>query len=66
MLGRVPVSSITKRLTGLLFVDTGYIKKKLFEELYSRGLKLVTGIKKGMKNVLIPFLKKLYFESTQS
>ncbi|CAL7959404.1 hypothetical protein MIDIC_50040 [Alphaproteobacteria bacterium] len=33
--GGVPVSSITRRLTGLLFGDTGYIKKKLFEELYS-------------------------------
>ncbi|CAL7960023.1 hypothetical protein MIDIC_170040 [Alphaproteobacteria bacterium] len=41
-----------------MFGDTGYIKKELFEELYSGGLKLVTGIKKGMKDVLIPLFEK--------
>ncbi len=52
---RKPVPTITKRLTGLLFGDKGYIKKELFEKLFDRGLKLVTKVKKGIKNVLISF-----------
>ncbi len=56
---RLPVSTITKRLTGLLFGDKGYIKKELFAELHARGLKLVTGIKKGMQNKLMPIFEKI-------
>ncbi|EER21993.1 IS982 family transposase, partial [Rickettsia endosymbiont of Ixodes scapularis] len=47
---RVPVPEITKRITGLLFGDKCYIKQELFDELYVREIKLVTGIKKNMKN----------------
>lgn len=56
---RVPVSHLTKQLTGLLFGDKGYIKQELFQELYDRGLKLVTGIKKCMKNKLVPIFEKM-------
>lgn len=56
---RVTVPCLTKRLTGLLFGDKGYIKQELFDDLYARGLKLVTGIKKGMKNKLIPIFEKI-------
>lgn len=56
---RKPVPTITKRLTGLLFGDKGYIKKELFEKLFDRGLKLVTKVKKGMKNVLISLKEKI-------
>ena len=56
---RVPVPNITKHLTGLLFGDKGYVKQELFQSLYDRGLKLVTGIKKGMKNKLIPMFEKI-------
>jgi hypothetical protein len=43
---RKPVANLTKKLTGLLFGDKGYIKKELFQELFDR---LVTNIKKGIK-----------------
>jgi hypothetical protein len=56
---RVPVPYLTKRLTGLLFGDKGYIKQELFQQLYDKGLKLVTGIKKGMKNKLMPIFEKI-------
>lgn len=56
---RVPVPEITKRITGLLFGDKGYIKQELFDELYVRGIKLVTGIKKNMKNKLMPLFEKI-------
>jgi len=55
---RTPVNSLSKFLRGLLFGDKGYIKQELFQSLYRRGLKLVTGIKKGMKNQLLPMAEK--------
>ncbi|WP_371256156.1 transposase [Rickettsia endosymbiont of Ixodes scapularis] len=36
-----------------------YIKQELFDELYVREIKLVTGIKKNMKNKLIPLIEKI-------
>lgn len=56
---RKPVPNLTKKLTGLLFGDKGYIKKELFHELFDRGLKLVTKVKKGMKNMLISLKEKI-------
>jgi hypothetical protein len=56
---RVPVKNLAKNLTGYLFGDKGYIKQKLFEELYEQGLKLITKIKKNMKNFLIPVFEKI-------
>lgn len=56
---RKPVPTLTKKLTGLLFLDKGYIKKELFEKLFNRGLKLVTKVKKGMKNALISLKEKI-------
>lgn len=40
-------------LTGLLFGDKGYISQRLFERLYGQNLKLVTRIKRNMKNKLV-------------
>ena len=54
---RVPVPKLVRHLTGLLFGDKGYIKPELFNSLYSKNLKLVTGIKKTMKNMPIYSLK---------
>ena len=45
---RTPVPELTKKLVGLLFGDKGYVKQELFEELYKRDLKLITGLKKNM------------------
>lgn len=56
---RKPVPAMTKKLFGKLFGDRGYISQKLFEELYERGLQLITRIKKNMKNKLMPMIDKL-------
>ena len=56
---RKPVPTITKKLFGKLFGDRGYLSQKLFEELFERGLQLITKLKKNMKNKLMPMLDKL-------
>lgn len=45
------------RLQGACYGDRGYLSK-LFEEFYSNGLKLITKIKKNMKNALMPLHEK--------
>jgi hypothetical protein len=55
---RVPVPKLVSHLTGLLFGDKGYIKSELFNSLYSKDLKLVTGIKKTMKNMPMNLFEK--------
>ena len=57
---RKPVRQMVKNLWGLLFGDRGYIDQKLFKELYLQGLKLITGIKKNMKNKLMELHEKIY------
>lgn len=57
---RKTVPNLTRRLTGLLFGDKGYIKKDLFLKLLDRNLKLVTKIKRGMKNALISLNEKIF------
>jgi hypothetical protein len=56
---RKPVPSLAKRLSGLLFGDKGYISESLFKQLFNRGVKLVTGIKKKMKNKLMNLNEKI-------
>lgn len=56
---RSVVDEMTKSFSGFLFADKGYIDQKLFLRLFKRGLKLVTGIKKNMKNMLMPLQEKL-------
>jgi len=56
---RSPVPTLVQSLKGLLFGDKGYIDHKLFEVLYTKGLKLVTGIKKNMKNKLMDLKEKV-------
>jgi hypothetical protein len=56
---RYVVEEMTEGLTGLLFGDKGYISKELFLKLYRRGLKLVTGLKKNMKNKLMLWHEKI-------
>jgi len=48
-----------KDLKGKIFADKGYIGKKEFIELFEKGLILVTGIKKGMKNRLLDIWDKI-------
>jgi hypothetical protein len=56
---RKPVPAMTQKLFGKLFGDRGYISQKLFEELYERGLQLITKLKKNMKNKLMPMVDKI-------
>ena len=56
---RKVVDEMTQGMNGFLMADKGYIDKKLFLRLFKRGLKLVTGIKKNMKNMLMPLQEKL-------
>ena len=56
---RKPVPKMTKRVTGKLFGDKGYISQKLFETLMEQGLKLITGIRKNMKNQLVLIEEKI-------
>ena len=47
----VVIAHLTKELFGKLFGDKGYIFKKLFDKLWAKGIQLITGIKKNMKNM---------------
>lgn len=44
---------------GKLFGDKGYISQALFEQLYERGLELITSLRKNMRSQLIPLMDKL-------
>lgn len=57
---RAPVTDLVASLTGILFGDKGYISSALFQQLYQQGVKLVTGIKKNMKNILLPLEEKIF------
>lgn len=56
---RKPVPLLTEGLTGKLIGDRGYISQRLFQELWERGLHLVTKIRKNMRNKFIPIMDKL-------
>jgi IS5 family transposase len=56
---RAVLDSLTKGLKGKIFADKGYISKKMFTTLYNRGLKLITGIRKNMKNYLMELIDKI-------
>lgn len=50
---------MTKHMFGKLFGDKGYISQALFEQLYERGLELITSLRKNMRSQLIPLMDKL-------
>lgn len=56
---RSPVLDLTRDLKGTIYADKGYIKQNLFIELYEKGLKMVHGIKKNMKNKLMDLKDKI-------
>jgi hypothetical protein len=56
---RRPVPELVKGLFGKLFGDKGYISQPLFEALYDEGVQLVTKLKRGMRNRLMPLLDKV-------
>jgi hypothetical protein len=56
---RLPVPDMTKGLYGKLFGDKGDISHTLFEQLYARGLPLITKLRKNMKNRLMVLVDKI-------
>lgn len=56
---RSVVPQMTADMHGFLFADKGYISRELFLRLLARGLKLITGIKYNMKNILMTFEEKI-------
>ena len=58
---RTPVADLTKKLKGSIYADKSYIGANLFKALYKKGFKLITGIRKNMKNYLINLVDKIYF-----
>ena len=56
---RKPVPQMTSDLWGKLVGDRGYISQPLFEQLFSKGLQLITPIRKNMQNRLVVLEDKL-------
>ncbi len=53
------VTKLAKKLQGKLFGDRGYISQDLFTALWEKGVQLITGIRRNMKNKLLPLIDKL-------
>jgi len=53
------VADLTKDLQGVVASYEGHLSKELFAKLYQQGLKLLTGIRKDMKNYLMPMYDKI-------
>ena len=56
---RTPVPALTEALWGMLYGDKGYISKALHDDLFERGVELLTKLKKNMKPRLIRLWDKL-------
>lgn len=56
---RRPVPFFAKDLWGKCFGDRGYISRKLFEQLWEKGIQLITRLRKGMHNKLMSLWDKL-------
>ncbi len=47
------LDEITRHLTGKVYADKGYISREVFSRLWQRGLHLITGIRRNMRNHLM-------------
>jgi hypothetical protein len=47
------LDEITQHLRGKLYADKGYISREVFTKLWQRGLHLITGIRRNMRNHLM-------------
>jgi len=57
---RTPLkNNLLKKIWGKLYGDKGYVSKKLTQTLFNDGIHLVTGIRKNMKNSLMPLFDKI-------
>ena len=50
---------LTQDLIGKLFGDRGYISQPLFEQLYERGVQLITRSRRNMKQRLVKVIDKI-------
>jgi hypothetical protein len=53
------IDRLCRELSGKLFGDRGYISQALFEHLYQQGIRLVTRLRKNMKNKLMDIMDKI-------
>ena len=53
------LDDITPHLAGKLYADKGYVGHELFRKLWQRALHLITGIRRNMRNHLMPLADKL-------
>ena len=56
---RAPLLKMAVRLMGILLADKGYISKEKFQKLWKKGLHILVGIRKNMKNYLLPLYNKM-------
>lgn len=56
---RRPVRKLVRSLWGKLLGDRGYLGQELFDDLWARGLQLITKLKRNMKNKLMLLWDKL-------
>jgi IS5 family transposase len=56
---RAVLDKMTAGLAGILLADKGYISSKWFQKLWRKGLHIMVGIRKNMKNYLLPIYNKL-------
>jgi len=54
-----PVPNLTEGLLGKLIGDKGYLSQAVFDQLFARGLTMVTKIRKNMKNRLMEIQDKI-------
>ena len=52
-------TNFLNKVFGKLFADKGYIVQKLFEQLFTDGIHLITGLKRNMKNSLMSMNDKI-------
>lgn len=57
-----PLVRLFRRLFGKLFGDRGYLSQSLFEDMLEQGIKLVTKLRKNMKNCLPLLQEKLLLQ----
>ena len=53
------LDDITPHLAGKLYAGKGYVGHELFRKLWHRGLHLITGIRRNMRNYLMPMADKI-------
>ena len=56
---RTPVLDMVSNIFGKLFGDKGYLSKELTVNLHKKGISLITGVKKNMKNKLMAIIDKI-------